>query len=116
MIKGDRFYYNNKEYRIEKRLATVGDIIISIPELYRRDVLYRSRNEIPFLKPLKVSNSLVGMVFFDYTTEGLSHDEYYVINLINKHKIKTGQNTIVKRFFGIPVWRSTTYEYKYIEQ
>ena len=113
MIKDGKFYYKNKEYDIEKRNATKGEMIIAVPHLYNFEYSVRE-NVIPFNKPLVIRKSLNSIVFSNEFLGELLHGEYYVITPARKQKIKIGEHTNVKRFLGIPVWKSTKYEYKYI--
>ncbi|PYE51521.1 hypothetical protein DFQ00_102315 [Paenibacillus barcinonensis] len=74
---------------------------------------YRERNIFPYHEPVYVKRSLKNFVMTDYLD--LDHGEYYVINKIKTKKVYTGEDVVVRRLFGILIYREVIMHYKYYD-
>ncbi|WP_124115360.1 hypothetical protein [Paenibacillus xylanexedens] len=108
-----QFILGQKKYELEYRTAVEGEYIITTPKIINLKTTYRERNIFPYHEPVYVKQSLRNFVMTDYLD--LDHGEYYVIRKINRKKVYTGEDVIVKRLLGIPIYRVVIMHYEYID-
>lgn len=108
-----QFIHGQKSYKLEYRTAVEGEYIITTPKIINLRSTTRERNKFPYHEPVYVKQSLRNFVMTDYLH--LDHGEYYVISKITRKKVYTGEDVIVRRLLGIPIYREVVMHYKYLD-